>query len=76
MSDQLVIIDRHDDVALLTLGRPSARNALNANLTQALCDAIAGRRAHARQDGFGNSGAEIAQRRERAPARSRNQRRR
>ena len=32
---------RHDKVALLTLNRPQARNALNAELSQALCDAIA-----------------------------------
>ena len=76
MSDQMVIIERHDCVALLTPSRPAARHALNTNLTQGLCDAIAARRVQARQDGFGNSGGEIAERRERALARSRDQRRR
>lgn len=41
MPDQLVTREKHDGVALLTLNRPAARNALNAHLAQALCDAIA-----------------------------------
>jgi enoyl-CoA hydratase len=41
MSDQVVITQKRDGVALVTLNRPAARNALNASLTQALCDAIA-----------------------------------
>jgi hypothetical protein len=75
MSDQVVIIERHDGVALLTPSWPAARNPLNATFTQGLCDAIAARRVparQARQDGCGgNSGAELA---ERALARSSDQR--
>ncbi|HEX5262926.1 MAG TPA: enoyl-CoA hydratase [Phenylobacterium sp.] len=41
MPDQVLISEKHDGVALLTLNRPAARNALNADLTQALCDGIA-----------------------------------
>jgi enoyl-CoA hydratase len=41
MSDT-VIIERHDDgVAVLTLNRPSARNAVNLELATALVDAVA-----------------------------------
>ena len=41
MADQVLISEKHDGVVLLTLNRPAARNALNADLTQALCDGIA-----------------------------------
>jgi len=41
MSEQVLISERRGGVALLTLNRPAARNALNAELTQALCDAVA-----------------------------------
>jgi enoyl-CoA hydratase len=41
MSDQVIIIEKHGGVGLLTLSRPAARNALNASLAQALCEAIA-----------------------------------
>jgi enoyl-CoA hydratase len=41
MSEAVLLSTRHGKVALLTLNRPQARNALNAELSQALCDAIA-----------------------------------
>jgi hypothetical protein len=41
MPAQVLISQEHDGVVLLTLNRPGARNALNAELTQALCDAVA-----------------------------------
>lgn len=40
MSDVLVT-ERKGDVVLLTLNRPEARNALNAELAQAICDGLA-----------------------------------
>lgn len=36
-----VLIERHDDVALVTLNRPSARNAVNVELAAAVVDAMA-----------------------------------
>lgn len=36
----LVHIERHTDVAVVTLNRPEARNALNVALAQATCDAF------------------------------------
>lgn len=41
MSEPVLLSERHGKVALLTLNRPQARNALNAALAGALCDAIA-----------------------------------
>ena len=41
MAEPVLLTARHGKVALLTLNRPQARNALNAELSQALCDAIA-----------------------------------
>lgn len=41
MSEPVLLSARHGKVALLTLNRPQARNALNAELSQALCDAVA-----------------------------------
>ncbi|WP_293681322.1 enoyl-CoA hydratase [uncultured Phenylobacterium sp.] len=41
MTDPVLRSERHGKVALLTLNRPQARNALNAALAGALCDAIA-----------------------------------
>jgi enoyl-CoA hydratase len=42
MADSETIRGRRDgDVALLTLNRPQARNALNVELSQAICDAVA-----------------------------------
>ena len=41
MSDQILLTEKRDGVTLLTLNRPQARNALNAALSQALCDAVA-----------------------------------
>lgn len=41
MSEPVLLSQRHDQVALITLNRPQARNALNAELAQALCDAVA-----------------------------------
>lgn len=41
MADDLVKVERHDDVVLLTLQRPEARNAMNVALAQATCDAMA-----------------------------------
>ncbi|HEY2752494.1 hypothetical protein [Phenylobacterium sp.] len=40
MSLAVLLSTRHDKVALLTFNRRRARNALNAELSQALCDAI------------------------------------
>ncbi len=39
-SEPLVVVERHDAVALVRLNRPSARNAMNAALAQATVDAI------------------------------------
>lgn len=42
MTDELVVIDRHDNgVAVLTFNRPSARNAVNVAMAQAIVDAVA-----------------------------------
>ena len=41
MSEPVLRTERHGKVALLTLNRPEKRNALNAALAGALCDAIA-----------------------------------
>jgi enoyl-CoA hydratase len=41
MTEPVLISERHGRVALLRLNRPQARNALNAELAQALCDAVA-----------------------------------
>src|SRR5436190_9700632 len=41
MTEPVLLTARHGKVALLTLNRPQARNALNAALAGALCDAIA-----------------------------------
>jgi enoyl-CoA hydratase len=40
MSEPVVVVERHDQVALLRLNRPAARNALNAELAQAAIDAV------------------------------------
>jgi len=40
MGDKMVIVDRHDGVTVLTLNRPEALNALNAQLWQALLGAL------------------------------------
>jgi enoyl-CoA hydratase len=39
-SDGLVIVERRGGVALLTLNRPEARNAMNVALAAATCDAV------------------------------------
>lgn len=44
MTEPVLLSERHGKVALLTLNRPQARNALNAALAGALCDAIAASR--------------------------------
>jgi len=36
----LVLVERHGDVALLTLNRPEARNAMNLALATATCEAV------------------------------------
>jgi enoyl-CoA hydratase len=41
MTDALVLIDVRDNIALLTLNRPEARNALNPELTRAVQDSVA-----------------------------------
>ncbi len=41
MSDNVVIIERHDRVAVIRMNRPQARNALNAALSQGIVDAVA-----------------------------------
>ncbi len=41
MSEPVVVVERHDQVALVRLNRPAARNALNAELAQAAIDAVA-----------------------------------
>ena len=41
MSDDVILIDVTDRVAVVTLNRPEARNALNPALTAALPEAIA-----------------------------------
>jgi enoyl-CoA hydratase len=40
MGEELVLVERHDDVVLLTLNRPKARNAMNTELAAATCEAI------------------------------------
>ncbi|HXY92878.1 MAG TPA: enoyl-CoA hydratase [Acidimicrobiia bacterium] len=40
MADELVRVERDGDVALVTLQRPEARNAMNAALAGATCDAL------------------------------------
>jgi len=40
MSESLLRIDRHGDVAVITLDRPEARNAMNAALAQQTVDAV------------------------------------
>ncbi|MEZ5654104.1 MAG: enoyl-CoA hydratase [Burkholderiaceae bacterium] len=42
MSESTVVVTRENDLALVTLNRPKARNALNTALRRALRDAIAG----------------------------------
>ncbi len=39
-AEPVVVVERHADVALIRLNRPSARNAMNAALAQATVDAI------------------------------------
>ena len=39
-AEPVVIVERHDAVALVRLNRPAARNAMNAELAQATVDAI------------------------------------
>jgi enoyl-CoA hydratase len=41
MTEQLVLTEYHGDVALLTLNRPEARNAVNHDMAGAICEAIA-----------------------------------
>jgi enoyl-CoA hydratase len=41
MADE-VLVERRGDVALVTLNRPQRRNAINAALSRAFCDAVAG----------------------------------
>ena len=41
MADDPVLVERHGAVALITLNRPQRRNAINAALSQAFCDAVA-----------------------------------
>jgi enoyl-CoA hydratase len=41
MADTPVILERRGAVALITLNRPTRRNAINAELSAAFCDAIA-----------------------------------
>jgi enoyl-CoA hydratase len=41
MSEELVKVDRHGAVALITLNRPDARNAMNVAMAQATVDAFA-----------------------------------
>ena len=41
MSENVVQLERRGKVALITLNRPQARNAINAALSQGLCDAVA-----------------------------------
>jgi enoyl-CoA hydratase len=40
MPEPVVVVERHDQVALVRLNRPAARNALNAELAQAAIDAV------------------------------------
>ncbi len=40
-TDEILLIARDGDVALLTLNRPKSRNALNVALAGAICDAVA-----------------------------------
>jgi enoyl-CoA hydratase len=40
MDDDLVRIDRDGDVAVITLNRPGARNAVNGTMALAICDAM------------------------------------
>ena len=39
-AEPVVVVERHDAVALIRLNRPAARNAMNAELAQATIDAI------------------------------------
>ncbi|MBV9510007.1 MAG: enoyl-CoA hydratase [Caulobacteraceae bacterium] len=41
MPTDTLIVERHGQVALITLNRPQARNALNAELSAAFCEAVA-----------------------------------
>jgi enoyl-CoA hydratase/carnithine racemase len=41
VTDSLVITDVRDGIAVLTLNRPEARNALSPELTRAIQDAVA-----------------------------------
>jgi enoyl-CoA hydratase len=41
MPAHVIVVERHGDVALIRLNRPSARNAMNAELAQATVDAFA-----------------------------------
>lgn len=41
MSQSVIIVERHGRVALITMNRPQARNALNAELSQGIVDAVA-----------------------------------
>jgi enoyl-CoA hydratase len=41
MPEPVVVIERHDQVALVRLNRPAARNAMNAELAQGTVDAMA-----------------------------------
>jgi enoyl-CoA hydratase len=41
VEEDLILVERHGAVVLLTLNRPKARNAINFDMAQRLCDAIA-----------------------------------
>jgi enoyl-CoA hydratase len=40
LSSDLVCVDTHDGIAVVTLNRPEKRNAMNAELSRATCEAI------------------------------------
>ena len=40
--DEVILVERDGDVVLITLNRPAARNAMNAALAGATCDAVRG----------------------------------